>query len=684
MKKSIIVLSSLVLTLIMQAQDRTQPKPGPSPTINIKKPETFALSNGLKVLVVENHKLPRVSFSLSIDNTPYAEGNKKGVENLTSSLIGNGSANIAKDPFNEEIDFLGANINFYSSGASGSGLSKHAKRILELMAAGALTPNFTQDEFDKEKEKLIEGLKTQEKSVPAVSNRVQSVLAYGRNHPSGEYLSEVTINNVTLDDVKANYATYFVPEHAYLVIVGDVKTKKVKKMVKKLFGSWVKASAPRLTYSDPKNVQYTQINFVDMPNAVQSEITILNTVNLKMTDADFFPVILANQVYGGDFNSYLNMNLREAHGWTYGARSSIGFDKNMYSTFTANTQVRNAVTDSAVVEALKELKKIRTEKVSDEVLNNVKAGYVGKFVMQVEKPGTIARYALNIETEGLPVDFYENYIKNINAVTPDDVMRVANKYFLEDNARILVVGKGSEVISGLERLKIPMFYFDKFGNPAEKPVMKKPVPPGVTVKAIIDAYVTAIGGEKAIKSVKSISNSGTTKIPQAPMPLTYISKRDVKGKMMVELSMEGMGSLMKQVISGNEGYIVQQGQKKVLEGEELSKMKESAILFNETLLATKTGVTISSIEQMNGSDAYAVLDGNTTHYFDVKTGLKIAEALDDNQGGEKVVRVTTLNDYRDVKGVKVPFNIIMNVGFELDIKMNDVKINEGVSDADFK
>ena len=684
MKKSIIVLSSLVLTLIMQAQDRTQPKPGPSPTINIKKPETFALSNGLKVLVVENHKLPRVSFSLSIDNTPYAEGNKKGVENLTSSLIGNGSANIAKDPFNEEIDFLGANINFYSSGASGSGLSKHAKRILELMAAGALTPNFTQDEFDKEKEKLIEGLKTQEKSVPAVSNRVQSVLAYGRNHPSGEYLSEETINNVTLDDVKANYATYFVPEHAYLVIVGDVKTKEVKKMVEKLFGSWVKASAPRLTYSDPKNVQYTQINFVDMPNAVQSEITILNTVNLKMTDADFFPVILANQVYGGDFNSYLNMNLREAHGWTYGARSSIGFDKNMYSTFTANTQVRNAVTDSAVVEALKELKKIRTEKVSDEVLNNVKAGYVGKFVMQVEKPGTIARYALNIETEGLPVDFYENYIKNINAVTPDDVMRVANKYFLEDNARILVVGKGSEVISGLERLKIPMFYFDKFGNPAEKPVMKKPVPPGVTVKAIIDAYVTALGGEKAIKSVKSISNSGTTKIPQAPMPLTYISKRDVKGKMMVELSMEGMGSLMKQVISGNEGYIVQQGQKKVLEGEELSKMKESAILFNETLLATKTGVTISSIEQMNGSDAYAVLDGNTTHYFDVKTGLKIAEALDDNQGGEKVVRVTTLNDYRDVKGVKVPFNIIMNVGFELDIKMNDVKINEGVSDADFK
>ncbi len=684
MKKSIIVLSSLFLTLIMQAQDRTQPKPGPSPTINIKKPETFALSNGLKVLVVENHKLPRVSFNLSIDNAPYAEGNKKGVDELTSSLIGNGSTKTSKDAFNEEIDFMGADINFFSSGASANGLSKYSKRILELMAEGALMPNFTQEEFDKEKEKLIDGLKTQEKSVPVVAGRVENVLAYGRNHPSGEYLSEETINNVSLADIKSNYATYFVPEHAYLVIVGDVKTKDVKKMVEKLFGSWVKATAPRLTYSNPSNVQYTQINFVDMPNAVQSEISLINTVNLKMSDADFFPVILANQVYGGDFNSYLNMNLREAHGWTYGARSSIGFDKNIYSKFKANTQVRNAVTDSAVVEALKELKKIRSEKVTDEILNNVKAGYVGKFVMQVEKPATVARYALNIETEGLPADFYENYIKNINAVTPEDVMRVANKYFLQDNLRILVVGKGSEVIAGLESTKIPIFYFDKFGNPTEKPAIKKPVPAGVTVKTVIDSYVAAIGGDKAVKAVKSIAYTGSTTIPQAPMPLSYSSKMDSKGRMMVELSMAGMGSIMKQVVNGNTGYIMQQGQKKVLEGEELAKMKENAVLFNETLLGSKAGVTISGVEPINGADAYAVVDGDTTYYFDVKTGLKTAESSTEEQSGQKMTRVTNFNDYRDVKGVKVPFNTIMNVGFELDIKMSDVKINEDVSNADFQ
>lgn len=160
----VILITSLFLTVIMQAQDRPQPKPGVSPKVNIKKPQTFSLPNGLKVMVVENNKLPRVSFSLSLDNSPAAEGDKKGVESLTSSLLGNGSTKISKDAFNEEIDFLGADMNFYSSGASASGLSKYSGRLLELMADGALNPNFTQEEFDKSKEKLIEGLKTQEKA----------------------------------------------------------------------------------------------------------------------------------------------------------------------------------------------------------------------------------------------------------------------------------------------------------------------------------------------------------------------------------------------------------------------------------------------------------------------------------------------------------------------------------------
>jgi predicted Zn-dependent peptidase len=680
MKKSIIILSSLFLTFIMQAQDRTQPKPGPSPVIKIKKPEAFTLPNGLKVMVVENHKLPRVSFSLNIDNTPYAEGTKKGVADLTSSLIGNGSVKISKDAFNEEIDFLGADLNFYSSGASGSSLSKYSGRILELMAEGALNPKFTQEEFDKEKDKLIEGLKTQEKSVAAVAGRVQNVLAYGKNHPYGEFLSEETIKNVTLSDVENNYHTNFVPENAYLIIIGDVKFKETKKAVEKLFGTWAKATAPSLTFTDPVNVQYSQINFVDMPNAVQSEISLQNTVNLKMNDKDYFATIVANQILGGDFNSYLNMNLREAHGWTYGARSSIGGSKYV-STFRASTQVRNAVTDSAVVEFFKEIKKIRTEKVTDEMLANVKAGYVGKFVMQIEKPQTVAGYALRIKTQGLPEDFYENYIKNINAVTADDVLAVANKYFLEDNIRVVIVGKGSEVISGLEKLKIPMFYFDKYGTPTEKPVMKKAVPAGITAKSVLDNYIKAIGGEKAILAVKSLSTVASGEIQGTALEMT--SKVTSSNKLIVEMKAMGM-TMMKQVVNDKGAYVSQQGQRKDLDGDKLAEAKASAMPFDELKLSLKTGVTLDGIESFNGAEAYVIKDGKTTLYYDVKSGFKIGKAVVQEANGQKMTQITNFGDYKEVKGIKFPFKTSMSFGpQEIEFKTTDVKINEGVTDADF-
>ena len=681
MKKIYPFLILIFLTGIMQAQDRPQPKPGNAPVVNIKKPQTFVLANGMKVLVVENHKLPRVSYTLTLDNAPFTEGNKKGVDELTSSLIGNGTKKTTKEAFNEEIDFYGANINFTSQGAYASSLSKYSGRVLELLAEGALQPNFTQTEFDKEKAKLLEGLKADEKSVPAISNRVVDVLAFGKNHPVGEYLSEETVKNVTLADVQNNYNTYFVPENAYLVIIGDVKFKEAKTAVEKLFSGWKKQTAPKNTYPTPVNVSSLQIDFVDVPNAVQSEISLVNTVNLRMNDPDFFPAVIANQILGGDFNSYLNMNLREQHAWTYGASSSIGSGKYV-TKFKASSAVRNTVTDSAVVQFVKEIKRIRTERVDPEVLRNVKAGYIGRFVMQVEKPQAVARYALNIETEKLPADFYEKYIQTINNVTADDIYRVANKYFLLDNMRIVIVGKGSDVLPGLEKLQIPIHYFDKYGNPVEKPATKKEAPKDVSAKTVFENYINAIGGEKAVTAVKTLYMNGTTTVPQTPNPLTFTSKLDSKGKMMVSLSM-GTMNLMKQVVNEKGAYVEQQGQRKNLEGEDLAEMKANAAPFEELQLVKRTDLKVEGIEPINGNDAYVIKDGKTKYYYDVKSGLKTAESKVHEQGGKSVEQITNFNDYKEVKGVKVPFNLVQNVGFELDIKMSDIKINEGVSEKDF-
>lgn len=667
----------------MQAQDRPQPKSGPAPTININKPQSFVLKNGLKVLVVENHKLPRVSFNLTLDNPPYAEGNKKGVSDILSGMLGNGTQTINKDAFNEEIDFLGADINFYASGASANGLSRYSKRILELLADGALNPLFDKVEFEKEKEKIIEGLKADEKSVAAIARRVENVLVFGKEHYRGEYTSEETLKNVTFDDVVLNYNTYFVPANAYLVIVGDVNFKEVKKEVERLFGKWRKAMAPQLTYTNPKDVQYSQINFIDAPNAVQSEIALVNLSNLKMTDKEYFSVLLANQILGGGGEGRLFLNLREKHGWTYGAYSSIGSGKYI-NKFRSSASVRNTVTDSAVVEFFNELKRIKTELVSEEDLRNAKAKYVGNFVMQIEKPSTIAGYALNKETQGLPEDFYENYIKNINAVTAEDIKNAANKYFLSDNTRVVIVGKAGDVLAGLEtmskREKLPIFYFDKYGNPTEKPEVKKPVPAGVTAQTVLNNYINAIGGEKAVKNVKTLAimSSGTVQ----GTPLELVVKTAPK-KMGVEMKAMGM-TMMKQVVNEKEAYAVQQGQRKDYKDQELKDMQAEATTFRELALLTDKDVTLTGIENINGTDAYAIKNGKSTYFYDVKTGFKVAEAKELEQGGQKMTQTTYYQDYKDVKGLKFPYKTIMNVGIEIELITSEVKINDGVTDADFK
>jgi hypothetical protein len=228
-----------------------------------------------------------------------------------------------------------------------------------------------------------------------------------------------------------------------------------------------------------------------------------------------------------------------------------------------------------------------------------------------------------------------------------------------------------------------MLFFDKYGNSIEKPIYKKEIPAGVTAKIVLDNYIKAIGGEKALNEVKTIAMYGTTTIPQAPSPLSFTSKVDTNNKLLVELAMGEM-SMMKQVLNEKEGSITQQGRKMKIEGADLAKMKASAVPFEELGFLTKTNVELTGIETIEGSDAYVLKNGDATLYYDAKSGLKVADSEVQDQGGNKITLMTYYKDYRDVKGVKVPFNIVKNVGIELDIKMSDVKINEGVSDADFQ
>ena len=184
-----------------------------------------------------------------------------------------------------------------------------------------------------------------------------------------------------------------------------------------------------MPFPEPSNTTETEIAFVEMPNAVQSEIAFLNTASLDKNNKDYFPALLANQILGGGGEARLFLNLREDKGFTYGAYSGLSDSHKTKARFRASTSVRNAVTDSAVVELLYEVNKIRTELVSEEELELVKAKYAGNFVISLEDPETIANFALNIKTQNLPADFYKNYLKNINKVTRDEVLAAAKNTF---------------------------------------------------------------------------------------------------------------------------------------------------------------------------------------------------------------------------------------------------------------
>ncbi|CDF80946.1 peptidase, M16 family [Formosa agariphila KMM 3901] len=689
MKTKISVLLALFLMSVgVHAQiDRSkQPEPGPAPKISLETPQEFQLKNGIKVLVVENHKLPKVTYSLTLDNKPITEGDKAGVSSLLSDMLGNGTTSIPKDEFNDEIDFLGARLGFGSQSAYASSLTKYTGRILELMADAAINPLFTEEEFQKSKDQLIEGLKSQEKSVDAIASRVGSALSFGKHTAYGEFVTEETVNNITLQDVKDFYNTYFIPNNAYLIVVGDIDFKTAKKAITKDFGKWKKGAEIKTTLPEvTPNVATTQIDFVDMSNAVQSNIVVTNNVDLKMNHPDYFSAQIANYILGGGGEGYLFKNLREEHAYTYGAYSSLRDSRYNGGRFTASSQVRNAVTDSAAVQILNEINRIKTEPVDPKDLESAKAKYIGSFVMALEKPETVAEYALNIKLNNLPSDFYETYLEKINALTPADIQKAANKYFQSKNSRIIITGKGSDVLTNLEKTGIPVKYYDTYAKPIDKPVYEVAIPEGVTAESVLQNYITAIGGKEMLDKVNT---------------LVIKYEAEANGSKIISEEKRAIGKLAQNlfvndnlavamIVTPEDVFVKQGGAKNPIPAEMAKDMRVSSGLFMEqTILALGTA-KLAGIEDVKGQKAYKIeVPGTTVSYnlfYDVETSLKVKETQVINMGGQSQVQDSFLKDYKAFEGILFPsIKESSQMGQPIHANLQEVLINSGVTDADFQ
>ena len=687
----LLILSALFIFNFSNAQiDRSiQPESGPDPEIKFGTPKMFKLKNGIQVLVVEDNKLPVATYSLSIDRNPIIDGDKVGVSSILSAMLGNGTINIPKDEFNEEVEFLGASVSVTFGGGSANTLTKNNDRVLELWSDAIINPLLTEIEFDKEKTKLIESLKSDINNIDAIANRVSSALSYGKNHAYGEFISEETLSNVTYNDVLEYHQNYYIPNNAYIVIVGDVKFKEVKAVIKDKFGSWSKGKLPN--NPEPlytENVSLTEVNFIDVPTATQSTIIVTNNTTLKRSDKDYFAALLANQILGGGGEGYLFKNLRDDNAWTYGSYSSLGSSRYGVSRFTAEAKVRNMVTDSAVTEIVKEIQRIRTQDVDKQRLKDVKAAYLGNFIFSTERASTVASFALGQILNDLPDDYYETFIENINKVTAEDVKNAAKKYFKIGNTRIIIVGRGSDVVKNLEEVGFPINYFDKYANPVAKPVFNKPIPEGLTALDVINNYIKAIGGKNKLVNVNTLVSTNEVTLPGAPFKPEAVSKIMMPNKTSFEMKANMGGqiiTLSKSNFNGENGYVEQQGQIKEMGEKEVEEAKQDTGIFKE-LYFTEDECELISINSIEGEDVYKikVIKNNKTsyRYYSIERGYLISlEEEDEN----KNITSRKFSNYQSVKGIMMPYSTKITVGEQM-IEFNTTKhlVNVALKDSDFK
>lgn len=682
MKKSLYSIAAVFfISGFINAQSidiNKMPKPGPTPTVNIATPQTFTLKNGLTVMVVEDHKLPRVNTTLTFDHPPLVEGSKAGVSGIMADLLGSGTSKISKDDFNKKVDFLGASINYRANGASANTLSKYYPEILNLFAAGITDAKFTADELSKSKERSIAGLKSNELSAQVIGNRVFNALTYGKNSALGEYETEQTLNDITLADVQESYRKNYAPNNGYLVVIGDVKYAEVKKMIEKAFDGWKKSDYKFQALPKFTNVAKTEINVVDVPTAAQSVILLGDVHELKMKDPKYFAATTANYILGGgSLETRVNMNLREKNGFTYGAYTSL--DTSKYdSNFGGSANVRGEVTDKAIREFMTEIKGIKT--IKPEELHNAKEKLKGSFILSLERPETVARFALNLITQDLPKDFYTNYLKSVDALTVDQVQKVSDEFIKPNNMRIFVAGKTSQFADQLDALGYPVKYFDAYANPAAKPEVKK-VDANVTVASIADNYLAAIGGKDKVSKITSITSVASTKMQG--MELGIKNTQALGGKTNMEVSMMG-NVVQKMTYDGTKGSMTTQGNKMDMPAEMQAAYAKEQNLFPELAFAASKDLTLGGIEKIEGAEAYVIKSGDTTYYYDVKTGLKVGEIKKQKMQGQEIEVPTYYSNYKDVDGVKLPFTMKVNqMGQDMQLDVTSYELNKATAE-DFK
>ncbi|MDG1534136.1 MAG: pitrilysin family protein [Schleiferiaceae bacterium] len=654
------LFTAVTLTAQVTIDRTTAPEPAPARSIELGSAAQFELKNGLKVFVVENHKLPRISMSLILDRDPIVEGAKAGYVSIAGDLIGAGTTSRTKAVLDEEVDFMGANFGTSAASIRVGGLSKYTDQLVDILSDVLLNPTFPQDEFDKLKAQMLSGLQANADDPDAISGNLRGATLYGLEHPFGEVMTEASVEAITVEDCKSYFDAYFRPNIAYMVIIGDITAKDAQKKLKKALKKWAPAEVPHHEYAKTEVPTAQRVVMVDKPSAVQSVVWLGNVIDLPHGHADIEPLRVANQILGGGMSGRLFTNLREDKAFTYGAYSNFGVSE-LNATFGASAKVRNEVTDSAITEFLNEIGRMRKEAVSADDLIAAKASLSGSFGRSLESPASAANFALNIARYELPADYYNNYLARLDAVTAEDVLRVSNQYMDADHLTITVVGKAQDVAGKLSAFGA-VEYFDANGASTDAPTFLF-TPEGVTKEAVVSAFFNAIGGAEAFQNIKELEQEMSLVAPGMPGAVSMYSKKIVPSYYVTEQSMQGM-TLMKVEYKDGEANSSGMRGNATLEGDELASTAEEAkyVISELAWLDDMSTITFDGQTLMAGKDVYQITDGDAVHYFDVATGL-LHMSTETTEGPEGDVTVTTVYDsWQEVDGLTFVKSISQSAG----------------------
>ena len=671
MKKYIIALGCFVPTLLFGQIDRSiRPEAAPAPTINIKDSKVFTTDNGITVILSENHKIPRVSYNLVMGSDPKLEKNKAGLSSIAGTLVMSGTNNRSKDALDNEVDNIGATLSADNNSIYMSSLTKHMTKGLTLMSDVLMNANFPQSEVDRIIAQNESNLTSTKSDAGSMASNATSSANFPKGHPYGEIMTFESLENIVRASIVEYYNTAFTPKGSYLVVVGDITLEETKKLVETYFGKWTGKAEHKEKWGTGTFKTGNDISFVNKPGAVQSVISVSFPMAITPSDADYLKLKVLNNIMGaGGFASRLMQNLREDKAYTYGCYSQVNVTDDG-SWFSAGGNFRNEVTDSAITQILFELDRIIDDYVSDKELALAKSSMAGSFGRSLERPSTVARFALNIIKNDLPKDYYQTYLKQLEAITKQDLLDVAQKYWTASKCNIVVVGN-EEVIPTLMKFDSDgeITELDAFGNE----VIEK-VASDLTADEIIENYLAAVIPDVKAKKRKKIFKKITSMevvlemtSEQVPFPIT--SKTAWMSPNINASMTEGRGMVFSSRYSdGITGHQQAMGVgKSELTPEDIAAANKSIGIVPEYNYGTSgMEYEVVGIETFNKKECYVLKlnDGEslTFEYFDRTSFMKIGSMSIETQDGETSQATQTYANFVAKNGIFFPTVINISTG----------------------